>query len=87
MSRGTTPSARDAHRHRRITSRAGPRSAITDPHAAVTHERGIRSFCVTIDRQGADYLPRLYGPARYEVVPNAYRLPMRMAEIYRHLTT
>lgn len=51
------------------------------------HERGIRSFCVTIDRQGADYLPRLYGPARYEVVPNAYRLPMRMAEIYRHLTT
>ncbi len=51
------------------------------------HERGIRSFCVTIDRQGADYLPHLYGPARYEVVPNAYRLPMRMAEIYRHLTT
>lgn len=51
------------------------------------HERGIRSFCITIDRQGADYLPRLYGPARYEVVPNAYRLPMRMAEIYRHLTT
>lgn len=51
------------------------------------HERGVRSFCVTIDRQGADYLPRLYGPARYEVVPTAFRLPMRMAEIYRHLTT
>ncbi|HTJ96483.1 MAG TPA: hypothetical protein VL381_03365 [Rhodocyclaceae bacterium] len=51
------------------------------------HERGVRSFCVTIDRQGADYLPRLYGPARYEVVPNAHKLPLRMAEIYRHLTT
>ena len=49
-------------------------------------ERGIRSYCVTIDRHGADYLPQLYGPAHYSVIDNAKKLPQKVAEIYRKLT-
>ncbi len=51
------------------------------------HERGVRSFCVTIDRHGADYLPRLYGPARYTVLDDVKKLPLKVADIYRRLTT
>jgi nitric oxide reductase NorD protein len=51
------------------------------------HERGVRSYCVTIDRHGADYLPRLYGPARYTVLDDAQKLPLKVADIYRRLTT
>ncbi len=51
------------------------------------HERGVRSYCVTIDRHGADYLPRLYGPARYTVLDDAKKLPLKVADIYRRLTT
>ncbi|HMM53849.1 MAG TPA: nitric oxide reductase activation protein [Candidatus Desulfobacillus sp.] len=51
------------------------------------HERGVRSYCVTIDRHGADYLPRLYGPARYTVIDEAKKLPLKVADIYRRLTS
>jgi nitric oxide reductase NorD protein len=50
-------------------------------------QKGIRSYCVTIDRHGADYLSRLYGPARYTVLDDVKKLPLRIAEIYRKLTT
>lgn len=50
------------------------------------HGRGVRSYCITIDRHGADYLPRLYGPARYTVLDDARKLPLKVAEIYRRLT-
>ena len=49
-------------------------------------EMGIRSYCVTIDRHGADYLPQLYGPAHYSVIDDARKLPQKIAEIYRKLT-
>jgi len=51
------------------------------------HRRGVRSYCVTIDRHGADYLPRLYGPARYTVIDDAHKLPLKIADIYRRLAT
>lgn len=51
------------------------------------HERGVRSYCVTIDRHGADYLPRLYGPARYTVLDDAQKLPLKVADLYRRLTS
>jgi nitric oxide reductase NorD protein len=49
-------------------------------------EKGIRSYCVTIDRHGADYLPQLYGPAHYSVIDDAKKLPQKIAGIYRKLT-
>ncbi len=51
------------------------------------HRRGVRSYCITIDRHGADYLPRLYGPARYTVLDDAQKLPLKIADIYRRLAS
>jgi nitric oxide reductase NorD protein len=47
---------------------------------------GVRSFCVTIDRRGPAYLPRLFGPTGYTLLWDAAQLPRRLPQIYRHLT-
>jgi nitric oxide reductase NorD protein len=47
---------------------------------------GVRRFCVTIDRSGSSYLPRLFGPSGYTLLWDASQLPGRLPEIYRHLT-
>ena len=62
---------------------------IEDTRRALHEARaqGIRSYCVTIDRHGADYLPQLYGPAHYTVIDDAKKLPQKLAEIYRKLTS
>ena len=64
------------------------RYGIEDTRRALleARERGIRSYCVTIDRHGADYLPQLYGPAHYSVIDDARKLPQKIADIYRKLT-
>jgi nitric oxide reductase NorD protein len=46
----------------------------------------VRPFCVTIDRSGSSYLPRLFGPSGYTLLWDASQLPRRLPEIYRHLT-
>ena len=48
--------------------------------------QGIHSYCVTIDRHGADYLKRMVGPAAYTVLADVDRLPVKIADIYRRLT-
>jgi nitric oxide reductase NorD protein len=48
---------------------------------------GIHPFCITIDREAGAYLPRMYGAARYAVIEDVARLPMKVAEVYRRLTT
>jgi nitric oxide reductase NorD protein len=47
---------------------------------------GIHPFCITIDRQGQDYLPHMYGPASYTIVERVEQLPYKVSEIYRRLT-
>ncbi|MGH7336822.1 MAG: nitric oxide reductase activation protein NorD, partial [Myxococcota bacterium] len=47
---------------------------------------GVRPFCVTIDRHGSSYLPRLFGPSGYTLLWDASQLPERLPQIYRHLT-
>ena len=54
---------------------------------AEAHRRGIHPFCITIDKQARDYLPHLYGAANWTLVDAVARLPMKVAEIYRRLTT
>ncbi len=49
-------------------------------------QQGIRSYCVTIDRHGADYLKHMYGPASYTVLDDVKKLPLKLADIYRRLT-
>ena len=57
------------------------RQAVHEARAA-----GMRPFCVTIDRRGASYLPRLFGPSGYTLLWDASQLPARLPQIYRHLT-
>jgi nitric oxide reductase NorD protein len=61
---------------------------IEDTRQALQEARrqGIRSYCVTIDRHGADYLKRMYGPAAYTVLDEVGKLPTKVADIYRRLT-
>jgi nitric oxide reductase NorD protein len=50
-------------------------------------QRGIHPFCITIDEQARDYLPHMYGDASYVLIDDVARLPYRISEIYRSLTT
>ncbi|MBU1235707.1 MAG: VWA domain-containing protein [Gammaproteobacteria bacterium] len=61
---------------------------IEDTRQALHEARrqGIRSYCVTIDRHGADYLKRMVGPAAYTVLDEVGKLPTKIADIYRRLT-
>jgi nitric oxide reductase NorD protein len=61
---------------------------IEDTRRALQEARreGIRSYCVTIDRQGADYLKHMVGPAGYTVLDDVKKLPFKVADIYRRLT-
>jgi nitric oxide reductase NorD protein len=49
-------------------------------------EKGIKPFCVTIDREGAAYLPHLFGPAGYTIVRKPEDLPDRLPLLYAQLT-
>jgi nitric oxide reductase NorD protein len=62
--------------------------AIEDTRMALLEARrsGIHPFCITIDREGREYLPQMYGPAGYVVVDAVEKLPRKVAEIYRKLT-
>jgi len=48
---------------------------------------GIHPFCITIDREAHDYLPHMYGAVNYTVIDEVRKLPLRVSDIYRKLTT
>jgi len=48
---------------------------------------GIHPFCVTLDREARDYLPHMYGAARYIILDDVRQLPVKVTDIYRHITT
>jgi len=48
---------------------------------------GIHPFCITIDTEASDYLPHMYGHASFVVVDEVRKLPLKVADIYRRLTT
>ena len=48
---------------------------------------GIHPFCITIDTAARIYLPRLYGTVNYIVIDKVQQLPLKIADIYRKLTT
>jgi len=50
-------------------------------------QRGIHPFCITIDEQARDYLPHMYGESSFVLIDDVARLPYRLSEIYRSLTT
>lgn len=65
------------------------RYGIEDTRKALIESRrdGIHAFCITIDKEGGDYLPHMYGPANYAVIDQVSQLPLKVADIYRRLTT
>lgn len=61
---------------------------IEDTRRALLEARrqGIKSYCVTIDRHGQDYLKHMMGPAAFTVLDDVKKLPLKLADIYRRLT-
>lgn len=64
------------------------RYGIEDTRVAVGEARkqGLVPFCVTIDREGAAYLPHLFGPAGFAVIRKPEELPARLPMFYAQLT-
>jgi nitric oxide reductase NorD protein len=50
-------------------------------------EQGIHSFCITIDKEAHSYLPHMYGEANYTFIDDVRKLPNKITDIYRKLTT
>ncbi len=63
--------------------------AIEDTRHALLEAKtaDIHPFCITIDHQAKDYMQHMYGPANYIFIDNVRKLPLRMSEIYRILTS
>src|SRR5215207_2142886 len=47
----------------------------------------IHLFCVTVDREGADYLPHMYSDDNFVIIDDVRTLPQKLPQLYRRLTT
>ncbi len=63
--------------------------AIEDTRHALLEARsaGIHPFCITIDQHAHDYMAHMYGESNYIFINDVKRLPAKMPEVYRVLTT
>jgi len=63
------------------------RYGVEDMHQAVTEARlqGVFPFCLTIDRQAANYLPRIFGANQYAMLPRPELLPSVLLDWMRRL--
>jgi nitric oxide reductase NorD protein len=48
---------------------------------------GVHSFCITIDKEAREYLPHMYGAAHYVIIDDVRKLPLKVPDIYRRLTS
>jgi nitric oxide reductase NorD protein len=62
--------------------------ALHDTKRALREARnkGVHPYCITIDREGSQYLSDMYGEVRYTIIDNVLSLPNRLPQIYRRLT-
>jgi len=62
--------------------------AIEDTRKALREAqgRGVKPFCVTIDKQSHAYLDHMFGVGNYIFINKIEHLPEKMAQIYRVLT-
>jgi nitric oxide reductase NorD protein len=49
--------------------------------------KGVETFCVTVDRSGHDYLRRMCPDARYLIIDEIEDLPEQLTKVYETLTT
>ncbi|NLB58958.1 MAG: VWA domain-containing protein [Gammaproteobacteria bacterium] len=63
------------------------RFGVEDMRQSVTEARlqGIFPFCLTVDLQAPDYLPKVFGPDNYAVLQATERLPMELLDWTRRL--
>jgi nitric oxide reductase NorD protein len=63
--------------------------AVEDTRHALIEAKsaGIHSFCITIDKKAHDYIAHMYGEVNYTFIDDVNKLPLRIPEIYRSLTT
>ena len=62
--------------------------AIHDTRVALleTRRKGITPFCLTVDKEGHDYLRSMCQDMGYEVLADIHSLPRRLPVLYRSLT-
>jgi nitric oxide reductase activation protein len=62
--------------------------AIQDTRMALVEARheGIHSFCLTVDKEGNDYLRAMMDDFSYEVLADVTLLPYRLPQLYKRLT-
>ena len=63
--------------------------AIEDTRHALIEAKmaGIHPFCITVDKEAHAYMAHMYGEVNYICIDQVTKLPRRMPEIYRNLTT
>ena len=65
------------------------RYGVEDTRRAI-HEakvKGLQTFCITIDDQGGEYLPHIFGTNGYTVIRKPEHLPQKLPMLYANLTT
>jgi nitric oxide reductase NorD protein len=62
--------------------------AVQDTRMALIEAKqmDITPFCLTVDRNGHDYLRTMAGDLGYEVLPDITELPRRLPQLYRKVT-
>jgi len=62
--------------------------AVQDTRMALIEARrdGITPFCLTVDKEGNDYLRAMMDEFGYEVLSDVSLLPHRLPQLYRKLT-
>jgi nitric oxide reductase NorD protein len=63
--------------------------AIEDTRHALIEAKmaGLHPFCITIDQHAHEYMAHMYGEVNYIFIDDVRKLPVRMPEIYRVLTS
>ena len=63
--------------------------AIEDTRHALIEAKmaGIHPFCITIDREAQEYMGHMFGEINYTFINDVRKLPLRVPEIYRLLTS
>lgn len=64
------------------------RYGIEDTRKAIHEAKrlGLQPFCITIDEEGSDYLPYLFGDQGFAVIKDITRLPSLLPKLYLNLT-